>query len=62
MVIELRKQMPESFPSLELQQTQDLAGFQRTLNFTYGRLTLGSRAALLPFHLASEEGRTEVTG
>lgn len=37
MVIEWRKQMPEPFPSLELQQTQDFAVFWRALSFTYGR-------------------------
>lgn len=35
MVTELRKQMDELFPSLELQKTQDLLGFRRMLKFTY---------------------------
>lgn len=35
LVTELRKQMPELFPSLELQKTQDLVGFRRMLKFIY---------------------------
>lgn len=41
MVIKVREQMLEPFPSLELQQMQDLVCFRRTLNFTDGRCPLG---------------------
>lgn len=34
MVIKVREEMPEPFPSPDLQQMQDLVGFWRTLNFT----------------------------
>lgn len=34
---ELRKQMPELFPSLELQKMQDLVGFRRMQKFTYSQ-------------------------
>lgn len=37
LVTGLRKQMPELFPSPELQKMQDLVGFRRTLKFTYSQ-------------------------
>lgn len=54
LVTELRKQMPELLPSLELQK-MNLVGFRTMLEVHLQPVTFEGGMAFFPFHLASEE-------